>query len=47
MAVGRLLVALGEQVGFLAESDSGAPVAARLSQLGALLIDGGNALANR
>jgi hypothetical protein len=47
VAVGRLLVALGEQVGSLAESDSGAPVAARLSQLGALLIDGGNALANR
>ncbi len=46
-AVGRLLVTLGEQVGSVAESDIGAPVAARLSQLSALLTDGGNALANR
>ena len=46
-AVGRLLVTLGEQVGSVAESDIGAPVAGRLSQLGALLTDQGNALANR
>ncbi|MCA1718018.1 MAG: hypothetical protein LC781_14765 [Actinobacteria bacterium] len=46
-AVGRLLVTLGEQVGIVAESDIGAPIADRLSQLGALLTDQGNALANR
>lgn len=46
-AVGRLLVTLGEQVGAVAESDIGAPVADRLSQLSALLTDQGNALANR
>jgi hypothetical protein len=46
-AVGRLLVTLGEQVASVAESDIGAPVVDRLSQLGALLTDQGNALANR
>ncbi len=46
-AVGRLLVTLGEQVGSVAESEIGAPVADRLSQLSALLTDQGNALANR
>ena len=46
-AVGRLLMTLGEQVGSVAESDIGAPVADRLSQLSALLTDGGNTLANR
>ncbi len=46
-AVGRLLVTLGEQVGSVAESDIGAPVIDRLSQLSALLTDQGNALANR
>ncbi len=46
-AVGRLLVTLGEQVGSLAESDIGAPVADRLSQLSALLTEGGNTLTNR
>jgi hypothetical protein len=46
-AVGRLLVTLGEQVGSVAESDIGAPVADRLSQLSVLLTDQGNALAGR
>lgn len=46
-AVGRLLVTLGAQVGSVAESDIGAPVADRLLQLSALLTDGGNALASR
>ena len=46
-AVGRLLVTLGEQVGSVAESEIGAPVADRLSQLSALLTGQGNALANR
>jgi molecular chaperone DnaK (HSP70) len=46
-AVGRLLVTLGEQVGSVATSDIGTPVADRLSQLSALLTDGGNTLANR
>jgi hypothetical protein len=46
-AVGQLLVTLGEQVGSVAESDIGAPVAERLSQLSALLTDQGNSLANR
>ena len=46
-AVGQLLVTLGEQVGSVAESDVGAPVADRLSQLSALLTDRGNTLANR
>jgi hypothetical protein len=46
-ALGQLLVTLGEQVGDVAESNTGAPVADRLSQLGALLTDRGNALANR
>jgi hypothetical protein len=46
-AVGRLLMTLGEQVGSVVESDIGAPVADRLSQLSALLTDQGNALANR
>ena len=46
-AVGRLLVTLGDQVGTVAESDIGAPVADRLSQLSDLLREGGNALANR
>jgi hypothetical protein len=46
-AVGRLLVILGEQVGSVAESDIGAPVADRLSQLSALLTDQGNTLADR
>jgi hypothetical protein len=46
-AMGRLLVTLGEQVGSVAESDVGAPVAGRLSQLSDLLRDYGNALANR
>ena len=46
-AVGRLLVTLGEQVGSVAESDVGAPVGDRLSQLSNLLRDQGNALANR
>jgi hypothetical protein len=46
-AVGRLLVTLGEQVGTVAESDAGAPVADRLQQLSALLTDQGNAVANR
>ena len=45
-AVGQLLVTLGEQVGSVAESNTGAPVAERLSQLSALLTDQGNALAN-
>ena len=36
-AVGQLLVTLGEQVGAVAESDVGAPVADRLSQLSDLL----------
>jgi hypothetical protein len=46
-AVGRLLVTLGEQVRSVAESDAGAPVADRLSQLSDLLREGGDALANR
>lgn len=46
-AVGQLLVTLGEQVRSVAESDTGAPVADKLSQLSALLTDQGNALANR
>jgi hypothetical protein len=46
-AVGQLLVALGEQVRVVAGSDVGAPVAERLSALGALLTDQGNALAGR
>ena len=46
-AVGRLLVTLGEQVRAVAESEVGAPVADRLSQLSALLTEQGNALANR
>ena len=46
-AVGQLLVTLGEQVGSVAESDIGAPVAERLSQLSDLLTDQGNSLANR
>ena len=46
-AVGRLLVTLGEQVRSVAGSDTGAPVADRLSQLSELLREGGNALANR
>jgi len=46
-AVGRLLVTLGEQVGSVAESDIGAPVADRLSQLSALLTEQGNAHADR
>ena len=46
-AIGRLLVTLGEQVKSVAESDTGAPVADRLSQLSSLLTDQGNALANR
>ena len=46
-AVGQLLVTLGEQVGSVAGSDLGAPVADRLSQLSDLLRDQGNALANR
>ncbi len=46
-ALGRLLMTLGEQVGAVAESDVGAPVANRLSQLSVLLTDQGNALANR
>ncbi|MCA1729982.1 MAG: hypothetical protein LC751_11425 [Actinobacteria bacterium] len=46
-ALGQLLVALGEQVGSVAESDIGAPIANKLSQLSALLIDQGNVLANR
>ena len=46
-AIGRLLVTLGEQVRSVAQSDTGAPVADRLSQLSSLLTDQGNALANR
>ncbi len=46
-AVGQLLITLGEQVGSVAESDIGAPVADKLLQLSALLTDQGNALANR
>ena len=46
-AVGQLLLTLGEQVGAVAESDVGAPVADRLSQLSDLLRNQGNALANR
>jgi hypothetical protein len=47
VAVGQLLVTLGEQVRVVAESDIGAPVAQRLSQLSALLADQGNALMSR
>ena len=46
-AVGQLLLTLGEQVWAVAESDVGAPVADRLSQLSDLLRNQGNALANR
>ena len=46
-AVGQLLVTLGEQVRTVAANDVGAPVADRLSQLSALLIDQGNALKGR
>jgi hypothetical protein len=46
-AVGQLLVTLGEQVRSVSESDVGAPVADRLSQLGDLLSEQGNALAGR
>jgi hypothetical protein len=45
--VGQLMVTLGEQVQAVAESDVGAPVAGKLSQLGALLTDQGNALMSR
>ena len=43
-AVGQLLVTLGEQVRSVSESDAGAPVTGKLSQLGDLLFDRGNAL---
>ena len=43
-AVGRLLVALGEQVQEAAESDVGVPVADRLSRLSVLLIEQGDTL---
>jgi hypothetical protein len=46
-AVGRLLVALGEQVRAVAASDIGTPVANRLSQLSTLLTNQGNALVTR
>jgi hypothetical protein len=46
-AVGQLLVTLGEQVRSVSESDVGAPVADKLSQLGVLLSEQGNALAGR
>lgn len=46
-AVGRLLVALGEQVQEAAESDVGAPIADRLSRLSVLLTEQGNALADQ
>ena len=46
-AVGQLLVTLGEQVRAISESEVGAPVADRLSQLGELLSDRGNALSGR
>ena len=46
-AVGQLMVTLGEQVQAVAESDVGAPVADKLSQLGALLTDQGNALTSQ
>jgi hypothetical protein len=38
---------LGEQVRSVSESDVGAPVADRLSRLGGLLSEQGNALAGR
>lgn len=46
-AVGQLLVTLGEQVRSVSESDVGAPVADRLSRLGDLLSEQGNALAGQ
>ena len=46
-AVGRLLLTLGEQVRAVSESEVGAPVADKLSQLGELLSDWGNALSGR
>ena len=46
-AVGHLLVTLGEQVQAVAESEVGAPVADRLSQLSVLLTDRGDALQSR
>ncbi len=45
-AVGELLATLGEQVQAVADSDVGAPVTDRLSLLGTLLTDQGNALVN-
>lgn len=44
-AVGRLLMTLGEQVGAVAESDVGGPVADRLLRLSSLLADQGSTLA--
>ena len=46
-AVGQLLVTLGEQARSVSKSDVGAPVAGKLLQLGALLLDRGNALAGQ
>jgi hypothetical protein len=46
-AVGQLLVTLGEQVRAVSESEVGAPVADKLSQLGELLSDWGNTLSGR
>lgn len=45
-AVGSLLTTLGGQVGAVARSDVGAPVADELSQLSVLLEEQGGALAN-
>lgn len=46
-AVGQLLVSLGEQVQAVSESEVGAPVADKLSQLSVLLSDRGNRLTGR
>ncbi len=46
-AVGQLLVTLGEQVRAVSESEVGAPVSDKLSQLGELLSYRGNALSGR
>ena len=46
-AVGQLLVSLGEQVRAVSESEVGAPVAEKLSQLSVLLSDRGSALMGR
>ena len=46
-SVGQLMVTLGEQVRAVAASDVGAPVAGRLSRLGALLTEQGNTLTDQ